>query len=52
MAARWPTEMLVCGMSLGYADPSQPENGLVSTREPVDGFVHFLSATDNLPAIP
>ncbi|MFL9876348.1 nitroreductase family protein [Paraburkholderia megapolitana] len=46
------TARLVCGMSLGYADPSQPENGLVSTREPVDGFVHFLSGADNLPANP
>ncbi|MEQ5844185.1 nitroreductase [Paraburkholderia acidicola] len=45
-----PTEMLVCGMSLGYADPSQPENGLVSTREPVDGFVHFLNDAGNLSA--
>lgn len=39
-------------MSLGYADPSQPENGLVSTREPVDDFVHFLNDAGNLPANP
>jgi nitroreductase len=35
-------EMLVCGMSLGYADLSQPENTLVSKREDVDDFVRFL----------
>ncbi|MDT7838037.1 nitroreductase [Aquabacterium sp. OR-4] len=35
------TQRLVCGMSLGYADPSRPENALVSPREPVAGFTHF-----------
>ena len=33
--------MLVCGMSLGYADPSRVENSLVSGREPVSSFTHF-----------
>lgn len=33
--------MLVCGMSLGYADPSRIENSLVSEREPLSGFVRF-----------
>jgi len=37
-----PSEMLVCGMSLGHADPGAPENALVTEREPVDGFARFL----------
>ncbi|AVR98226.1 nitroreductase [Pseudoduganella armeniaca] len=37
-------EMVVCGMALGVADPSKAENGLVTEREPLDGFVHFLEA--------
>jgi len=36
------SEMLVCGMSLGYADPAAPENRLVTEREPVAGFARFL----------
>lgn len=32
---------LVCGMSLGYADPAAPENGLVTEREPVSSFARF-----------
>lgn len=36
------SEMLVCGMSLGFADPDAPENRLVTEREPVAGFTHFL----------
>jgi nitroreductase len=35
-------EMLVCGMSLGYADPDAPENGLVTAREPVERFTRFF----------
>jgi nitroreductase len=35
-------EMVVCGMSLGYADMSQDENTLVTEREPVAGFTRFL----------
>lgn len=35
-------EMLVCGMSLGYADMSRVENTLVTEREPVANFVRFL----------
>jgi len=35
-------EMVVCGMSLGYADPAAPENTLVTDREPLAGFVRFL----------
>ena len=35
--------MLVCGMSLGYADSHAPENSLVTEREPVSAFTRFLS---------
>jgi nitroreductase len=35
-------EMLVCGMSLGYADPAAIENTLVTEREPVAGFARFI----------
>lgn len=34
-------EMVVCGMSLGHADPFAVENRLVTEREPVEGFVRF-----------
>jgi LAO/AO transport system ATPase len=34
-------EQVVCGMSLGYADPDAPENRLVTEREPVAGFARF-----------
>ena len=36
------TQTLVCGMSLGLADPDAVENTLVTEREPVSGFVRFL----------
>ena len=36
-----PTEMVVCGMSLGHAQPDAPENGLHTEREPVSGFARF-----------
>lgn len=35
-------EMLVCGMSLGYADPEKIENTLTTERESVDNFAKFL----------
>jgi nitroreductase len=35
-------EMVVCGMSLGYADMSKVENTLVTEREPVSGFARFI----------
>ncbi len=35
-------EMLVCGMALGYADPSDPVNGFHTPREPVASFTHWL----------
>jgi nitroreductase len=34
-------EMVVCGMSLGYADPAAVENTLITEREPVQGFTRF-----------
>jgi nitroreductase len=36
-------EMVVCGMSLGHADPAAVENTLVTEREPVAGFARFFS---------
>ncbi len=36
-----PGQMVVCGMSLGVADPSAVENTLVTEREPVSSFTHF-----------
>lgn len=36
------SERVVCGMSLGYADPEKIENTLVTEREPVAGFAKFL----------
>jgi nitroreductase len=36
------SDMVVCGMSLGYADTRQIENTLVTEREPVTGFTRFL----------
>jgi nitroreductase len=34
-------EMLVCGMSLGWADPEAKVNTLYTEREPVEGFARF-----------
>jgi len=34
-------EMVVCGMALGYADPAEPTNALLSEREPVGAFTRF-----------
>jgi nitroreductase len=36
------SEQVVCGMSLGHADPSKIENTLITEREPVAGFAKFL----------
>jgi nitroreductase len=36
-------EMVVCGMSLGHADPDAVENTLVTEREPVAHFARFMS---------
>jgi nitroreductase len=35
-------EMVVCGMALGHADPDKVENTLVTEREPISSFVHFV----------
>ncbi len=35
-------EMVVCGMSMGVADPQAIENTLVTEREPVEQFARFL----------
>ncbi|CAJ0891777.1 nitroreductase [Ralstonia flatus] len=35
-------EMVVCGMSMGYANPAAIENTLVTERAPVSGFTRFL----------
>jgi nitroreductase len=35
------SETVVCGMSLGYADPSRPENALRTERVPVREFATF-----------
>jgi len=35
-------EQIVCGMSLGFSDPSAVENTLVTEREPVASFTRFL----------
>lgn len=36
------SQMVVCGMSLGFADPRAIENTLVTEREPVERFARFL----------
>lgn len=36
-----PHEQVVCGMSLGWADPAAVENGLVTEREPAAAFTRF-----------
>jgi nitroreductase len=36
-----PLEAVVCGMSLGFADPTRPENSLRTEREPVSAFSTF-----------
>ncbi len=42
-------QMVVCGMSLGHADPDAVENSLVTEREPLEGFVRFLDAAPAAP---
>ena len=37
-----PNQKVLCGMSLGHADPDKIENTLVTEREPVAGFTQFL----------
>ncbi len=35
-------EVIICGMSMGTADPDAIENTLVTEREPVEGFTTFI----------
>ncbi|NQU59771.1 MAG: nitroreductase [Rhodospirillales bacterium] len=35
-------EVVICGMSLGYADHTAPENTLETEREPVENFATFI----------
>ncbi|MCM2250258.1 MAG: nitroreductase [Geothrix sp.] len=37
-----PSQMLVCGMALGYADPAAVENSLVTERAGVSEFTRFI----------
>ncbi|MEM8987636.1 MAG: nitroreductase [Pseudomonadota bacterium] len=37
------TEILVCGMSLGYADPEARENQLVAPKQKSNEFTHYFS---------
>ena len=39
-----PNEMVVCGMSLGYADPDAPVNTFHTPREPVEAFTRWMDA--------
>lgn len=36
------SEIIMCGLALGYADMTKIENSLISEREPVSNFVKFL----------
>ena len=36
------TDMVVCGMALGFADPARIENSLITAREPVSGFTRYF----------
>lgn len=36
-----PERMLFCGMAIGYADPNEPANRLVSERAPLEEFASF-----------
>ncbi len=35
-------EVVVCGMSIGYADPAAVENTLYTEREPVESYTKFV----------
>ena len=43
------TEMLVCGMALGHADPAAIVNTFVTERIDIDAFVTFVDAADHAP---
>ncbi|MEP9350432.1 nitroreductase [Xanthobacter sp. KR7-225] len=36
------SEMVLCGMALGHADPAAPENNFATEREPLERFVRFV----------
>ena len=36
------SEVVVCGIAIGHADPDAPHNSLVPEREPVEGFTTWL----------
>ena len=36
------SELVICCLALGYADPDKVENSLISEREPVSGFAKFI----------
>ncbi|MFG1262077.1 MULTISPECIES: nitroreductase [Xanthobacter] len=36
------TQMIVCSMALGFADPEAPENTFTTVREPLENFVRFV----------
>jgi nitroreductase len=36
------SDMVVCGMALGYADREKIENSLITAREPVSGFTRYF----------
>ncbi|MFG1316204.1 nitroreductase [Xanthobacter autotrophicus] len=38
------TQMIVCGMALGFADPEALENTFTTVREPLERFVRFVDA--------
>lgn len=37
------SEVVICGLSLGYADMDLPENSLLTERRPLSGFARFVS---------
>jgi nitroreductase len=43
-------QMVVCGMSLGYADPDAIVNTFVTDRMPLDGFVTWVDEVKADPA--
>ncbi|MFZ2649468.1 MAG: nitroreductase [Burkholderiaceae bacterium] len=46
-----PAEQVVCGMSMGYADPDAVENRLVTERAPLSDFARFVDdSTSPTPA--
>ncbi len=46
-----PEDMVICGMSLGYADMSAPANRLHTEREPISGFATFHCETTPIEEI-